>query len=717
MYDEFQENFDVTRLMVGLLRLANLQPKMNDENSPKEQRQQPVEPAPRQQAIKKQQEEIANSYKQQKKKVTTQAKKQETKTRSNKENPYRTMSSDKTSVAAKSVPPQVTPSTDKPTRSQAINEQKIMFNTLNGIIALMIRTEDITPIEAVLLNHLVTSENEFIFAAYEIFQSDGNLVELQDTLTRCAKIEAKKRGLEQQQKQAKKSSSAPDSGKNKNNNKTKTTAANTQRNQRSRQQSNQNVSEADDEDGLSSSDDNSSPAPNVNTAAPLDTQEIEVPDSCDSPTQLSRLLHSLNVTNVWQNTVPTKFVYIVFNATQKRLLSIGQCRALCDLFQAQYDLVRAAWEVYNVQNDTFDFIDTLKRVVRDLTFQDDGNVNLSMNNNEDEVPTAGASGNDDDDDDDDQSETKDIVQVMRETESRAKEAKEAKSNALAAVAEAKRELLKHSLEIMVKQGLVTTQAASNLYERALKGDPLTDAAIEGYAGDRNIMEFLDTLQILANNTPEDLEQMLRSAIDSPEDGEEDPGQEDDEDDAEEVMDEEADDQDEAEDDFDDAQRELRAFAKEMLNRGDIDRESFTALVGMIASNDDRILAAHDVYRCPPFWYGLFSPQNRDLQDKDDLLDSLARISRKSTLSRQASDDGGIEMSQLAKPKEENANEVEMTQLRATSRSRKRADESGVELSNFQGRSTQESQPAARAQSPPGVLTGDDQKSILVILIK
>jgi hypothetical protein len=75
------------------------------------------------------------------------------------------------------------------------------------------------------------------------------------------------------------------------------------------------------------------------------------------------------------------------------------------------------------------------------------------------------------------------------------------------------------------------------------------------------------------------------------------------------------------------------------------------------------------------------------------------------------------MSQLAKPKEENANEVEMTQLRATSRSRKRADESGVELSNFQGRSTQESQPAARAQSPPGVLTGDDQKSILVILIK
>jgi hypothetical protein len=75
------------------------------------------------------------------------------------------------------------------------------------------------------------------------------------------------------------------------------------------------------------------------------------------------------------------------------------------------------------------------------------------------------------------------------------------------------------------------------------------------------------------------------------------------------------------------------------------------------------------------------------------------------------------MSQFAKPKEENSNEVEMTQLKTTTRSRKRPDESGVELSNFQGRANQESHPAPRAQSPPSVLTADDQKSILVILIK
>jgi hypothetical protein len=635
MYDEFQENFDVTRLMIGLLRLANLQLKMNDEHGNSSSATHTAtttqtgtkesEPPRHQKAIKKQQEEIANSYKQQKKKkveslsttTTTQSKKrhtEETKSRSKKENPYRKKSNERNSSLT---PPQPTPTAPAPApppppskNLNHVNEQKIMFNTLNGIIALMIRTEDITPIEAVLLNHMVTSENEFIFAAYEIFQSDGNLVELQDTLTRCAKIELKKRGLDQQKPGGGggKKTSPPgnkNSSKAMSNNKT---AVNTQqRNQRSRQKpSNQNVSEADDENGLSSSDDNSQPLPNINTNTSSENStpqnDIEVPDSCDSPSQLNRLLYSLNVTNVWQNTVPTKFVYTVFSATQKRLLSIGQCRALCDLFQAQYDLVRAAWEVYNVQDDTFDFIDTLKRIVRDLTFQDDGNVNLSMNKNDDGA-TATATENDNEEKDEDyETGPGDIVEVMKQTENRAKEAREAKSNALAAVAEAKRELLKHSLEIMVKQGLVTTQAASNLYERALKGDPLTDAAIEGYAGDRNIMEFLDTLQILANNTPEDLEQMLRSAVENS-------TQEDDEDqddeilevpteDAEEVVDEE-DNQDEEEDDndgFDEAQRELKSFAKEMLNRGDLDRESFAALLEMIASNDDRILAAHDVYR-------------------------------------------------------------------------------------------------------------------------
>jgi hypothetical protein len=90
--------------------------------------------------------------------------------------------------------------------------------------------------------------------------------------------------------------------------------------------------------------------------------------------------------------------------------------------------------------------------------------------------------------------------------------KSGREDALAAVAAAKRELLKHSLEMMVKQGLVTTAAATGLNERALRGDALTDAAIDNYAADRNVMEFLDTLQILANNSPEDVDNIMRQAM-------------------------------------------------------------------------------------------------------------------------------------------------------------------------------------------------------------
>jgi hypothetical protein len=86
--------------------------------------------------------------------------------------------------------------------------------------------------------------------------------------------------------------------------------------------------------------------------------------------------------------------------------------------------------------------------------------------------------------------------------------KSGREDALAVVAAAKRELLKHSLEMMVKQGLMTTAAATGLNERALRGDALMDAAIDNYAADRNVMDFLDTLQILANNSPEDVDNIM-----------------------------------------------------------------------------------------------------------------------------------------------------------------------------------------------------------------
>ena len=38
-------------------------------------------------------------------------------------------------------------------------------------------------------------------------------------------------------------------------------------------------------------------------------------------------------------------------AAHRKQLTVGQASALCDLYEAQYDLVRAAWEVFCVQGN------------------------------------------------------------------------------------------------------------------------------------------------------------------------------------------------------------------------------------------------------------------------------------------------------------------------------------------------------------------------------
>jgi hypothetical protein len=66
--------------------------------------------------------------------------------------------------------------------------------------------------------------------------------------------------------------------------------------------------------------------------------------------------------------------------------------------------------------------------------------------------------------------------------------------------------------MMVKQSLATAEGAANLYHRALKGDALVDAAIEAYAADKDVAEFLDTLQILASHSAEGKNTNANNAI-------------------------------------------------------------------------------------------------------------------------------------------------------------------------------------------------------------
>lgn len=221
---------------------------------------------------------------------------------------------------------------------------------------------------------------------------------------------------------------------------------------------------------------------------------------------LPTILESLDVVNIWENSVPAEFVKIVFIAVIRKQLDIYQAKALCDLFHANYDLVRAAWEVHTVQNDVPDMLDTLKRIVKDLTLDED----------DDDEGLASSSSDDED------SEVKDptyslptgtkalpagktsspaafahtpLAAAVKAASPSAQSALDRKKEAMAAVTAAKRDLLKHSLEMMVKQGILKNESASALFVRYQEGDALAEAAIDAYAADRNVAEFLDTLQV------------------------------------------------------------------------------------------------------------------------------------------------------------------------------------------------------------------------------
>jgi len=248
---------------------------------------------------------------------------------------------------------------------------------------------------------------------------------------------------------------------------------------------------------------------------------------------LETLLRALKIDNVWNNAVPKRFLSTVFSAAHRKVLSVPSAKALCDLYQGGYDLVRAAWEVYTVQNDSKDFIDTLQRIVRDLEFDKNGNLSIGKK----KAPSAAATteyGNERPSTAIGSSRASKGTETFKpkpldepivnatsysrsgsgptpdELSKLAKD-EDRKRTAIAAVHAAKRELLKHSLDMMVKQGLITAVASSRLYDRAANGDVLVDAAIEAYATDRDVSEFLETLQILANHTPEDLDSMLKYA--------------------------------------------------------------------------------------------------------------------------------------------------------------------------------------------------------------
>eukprot|EP01033_Poteriospumella_lacustris_P012103 gene12103-8652_t len=358
---------------------------------------------------------------------------------------------------------------------------KDISSGLIGVIVLMLRTETISRTEAQVLLEMVQREDDYVMAAYELFLRDNNMDDLQDTLMRCVRLEIRKRVTDIQEREL--------------------SALQRERDLEKAQEKTATYDEAtdagDDDDADVDSED-------------YESGKVATRDFGLEAISLESLLNELGVEQQWKGSVPDQFVQAVFIAVYRKFLSVEQARALCDLFQANYDLVHAAWEVYVVQKDTVDFIDTVRRVVRDLNVQE---IQQSESAAREEATKAERTAE----------RTKETAREARESatkgqqaaqEARAKaaEVEEAKSKALQAISQAKSDLLKHSLDMMVKQKLVTEKSADDLYQRHLEGDKLTDAAIEAYAADRDVNEFVDTLQMLASHSKEELDVLMGSAI-------------------------------------------------------------------------------------------------------------------------------------------------------------------------------------------------------------
>jgi len=436
---------------------------------------------------------------------------------------------------------------------------------LSSIISSWLRAGEISGAEASILLEMIQSSNDYVMAAYELYQHDGNLSELKDTLLRCAFIEMKRIASSHEEAYASK------------NIKPRTSQSNV------------------DVDG-----------------------KFKVEEFLETEYKtLTELLASCGMYNVWSGTVPSEFITICFSAALGKIFSIGQAKALCDLYQASYDLILGAWEVYTVQKSQQDLVDTLIRIVRDLDFDDKGNV-MSMDNNDNSAADTSkytTSSN--------TTESNSVnVAAMDEAMASRRAESDTRREALSAVTKAKQDLVRHSLDMMVKQEMCTQEGADSLFERATKGDQLVDAAIDAYATDRDVVEFLDTLSILANNTQEEIDALLRSGAARMEaeanEGTTDNGTSttNDENSSDEDVSED-DDVEDDESDEDDAltqcQLDLLAAVAQLSKEGRIDRDMKLGIVSLISVNDERMVSAHKVYQ--------------EFKDPEDFKDTILRIGR------------------------------------------------------------------------------------------
>ena len=79
---------------------------------------------------------------------------------------------------------------------------------------------------------------------------------------------------------------------------------------------------------------------------------------------------------------------------------------------------------------------------------------------------------------------------------------------MTAIKEAKQELLKHSLDLMVSTNLIEEEDATRLYKMTEQPYSLVDSVIDTYAQNKDVGEFMKSLKLLATFVSGELDHLL-----------------------------------------------------------------------------------------------------------------------------------------------------------------------------------------------------------------
>jgi hypothetical protein len=241
------------------------------------------------------------------------------------------------------------------------------------VIMDMVKNGNINVDEGVILFQLFNAENNYVNNAYKTFLEDNKVYKLQKTLLRSLNLEKESR---------KQSSDSVDSEEGYSNNDDDSDSDSDDSKYSPYKQIHPLDEFADleygDDSMLINNYNNDSSTQNSQEAEDYSEEEEDDDDDgddddVDGEKTIEYLFDSLEMENVWKDSIPSKFILTVFAAVHHGLFKKDQARAICDLYEAKYDMILAAWEVYTVQEDVRDFTDTLTRVIRDLDFDIKGN--------------------------------------------------------------------------------------------------------------------------------------------------------------------------------------------------------------------------------------------------------------------------------------------------------------------------------------------------------